>query len=261
MGTPEPDSDASFWDHLEALRGVILNGIAVVVLFSVVAFFFKDLLFDIVLAPQSSEFVSYRLLDSLLLKLGFAPLPPFGVALINTGLAQQFMLHVKVALYAGLLCSSPYLIYRCFSFISPALYRSERRRAVLLTVGGYLLFITGAAVSYFVVFPLTFQFLGTYQVAPEIPNMIDLESYISTMLFMSFCLGVVFEIPVLACLMAMIGILKPEHMTRYRRHAIVVILTVAAVITPTQDVFTLLVVSLPMWLLYELSIMLVKKAG
>ena len=131
---------------------------------------------------------------------------------------------------------------------------------VPVVCGGYAMFLTGVLVSYFLVFPLTFRFLGTYQVRGDVENMIALESYISTLLTMSLAMGIVFEIPVLSWLFAKLGFLTAGFMRRYRKHAIVAILVVAAVITPTSDVFTLLIVSLPMWLLYEVSIWIVHRS-
>ena len=123
----------------------------------------------------------------------------------------------------------------------------------------YLMFIIGVLVSYYLIFPLTFRFLGTYQVASDVENMISLESYMSTLIMMCLSMGIVFEMPVLSWLFGKLGFLSAPFMRQYRRHAIVIILIVAAVITPTSDIFTLLVVSLPMWLLYEVSILLVAR--
>lgn len=185
--------------------------------------------------------------------------PDFLVHLINTGLAGQFVIHMKAALCIGVLCASPYILYQLFRFVSPALYADERHYVVPVVCGGYAMFLTGVLVSYFLIFPLTFRFLGTYQVRGDVENLIALESYISTLLTMSLAMGLVFEIPVLSWLFAKLGFLTAGFMRRYRKHAIVLILTVAAVITPTSDVFTLLIVSLPMWLLYEISILLVNR--
>lgn len=168
------------------------------------------------------------------------------------------MIHVKTALLAGVLCASPYIIYQLFRFVSPALYSDEKTYAMKAVGGGYLMFMTGVAVSYFVIFPLTFRFLGTYQVAGDVTNMISLESYMGVLAMMSISMGIVFEMPVIAWLFARLGFLTPGYMTRYRKHAIVVILIIAAVITPTSDIFTLIAVSLPMYLLYEGSILLVR---
>ena len=213
-----------------------------------------------VLAPKEADFVTYRLLHCVSSLCG-EDMEPFYVQLVSTGLAQQFVIHVKTALCVGAICASPYVVYQLFRFVSPALYERERHYAVRIVASGYLMFLLGAAVSYFLVFPLTFRFLGTYQVSGEVSNMITLDSYISTLMTMTLSMGIVFEIPVVAWLLAHAGLLSSSFMRRYRRHAIVAILVVAAVITPTSDVFTLLVVSMPMYVLYELSIWLVKSTA
>ena len=251
----------SFWEHLDVLRAAIIKIIAVTGACGIAAFLFKEELFAMVLAPKSATFVTYRLL--FYISDYFSPTADdsFYVQLVSTGLAQQFILHVKTALSVGAILASPYILYQLFRFVSPALYANEREYAVKVVGFGYLLFLIGIAVSYFVVFPLTFRFLGTYQVSAEVTNMITLDSYISTLMTMTLSMGIVFEIPVLSWLFAKLGFLSATFMRHYRKHAIVVILSVAAVITPTSDVFTLLVVSAPMYLLYELSILLVAKTG
>ena len=243
------------------LRTVLLKILLVTVVCGMAAFLFKDQLFDIVLAPKDSGFVTYRWMTSFAELLGEASADVFDVRLINTGLAEQFLIHVKVAMCAGVLCASPYMLYQLFCFVSPALHDNERKYAVAMVGSGYLMFMLGVAVSYFLIFPFTFRFLGTYQVSGEVSNMITLDSYISTLMTMTLSMGIVFEIPVVAWLLAHAGLLSSSFMRRYRRHAIVAILVVAAVITPTSDVFTLLVVSMPMYVLYELSIWLVKSTA
>jgi sec-independent protein translocase protein TatC len=222
-------------------------GLAVVV-FAVAAFCLKDELFSVVLAPRSSDFVTYRLLG----------VEPFAIHLMNTGLTEQFMIHVRTAIYAGLLVASPYILYELFRFVSPGLYQNERRYAVWIVGAAYVMFIIGTLVNYFVVFPLTVRFLGTYQVSPDVANMLTLQSYVDTLIGMSLVMGVVFELPVVCGLLGRIGLITNRMMSEYRRHAIVAILVVAAIITPTTDVFTLFVVALPIYLLYELSIQIVK---
>lgn len=251
----------SFWEHLDALRGVLVRILILTVLFGIVAFCFKDELFAIVLAPKDSDFVTYRLLSELAGIFMGDGVDAFAVQLINTGLAEQFMIHMKTAMCMGVLCASPYALYQLFRFVSPALYANERKYAMNVVGWGYALFLLGVLVSYFLIFPLTFRFLGTYQVSGEVENMISLQSYISTLLTMCMSMGVVFEIPILSWLFAKLGFIDAPFMCRYRRHAIVIILVVAAIITPTSDIFTLLVVSLPMWLLYEVSIWIVRKQG
>ena len=252
------DEGLSFWDHLDVLRTIIIRIILVTVVCGIVAFLFKEELFAVVLAPRNPDFVTYRLLVRVS---GFfggdAPDNPV-IQLINTGLAEQFVIHMKTALCAGVLCASPYTLYQLFRFVSPALYANERRFALPIVVGGYVMFMLGVLISYYLIFPLTFRFLGTYQVSEDVVNMISLQSYMSTLTLMSISMGIVFEMPVVAWLMARMGLITASFMNRYRRHAIVVILIVAAIITPTSDIFTLLMVSLPMWLLYEVSVCIVR---
>lgn len=249
----------SFWDHLDVLRAAIVKSLLVAVVFGVAAFCFKEELFAVILAPKNADFITYRLLYSLSDLVTEADTPDFLVKLINTGLAEQFIIHMKTAFCVGVLCASPYILYQLFRFVSPALYSNERKYVTRVVGGGYAMFLLGVSVSYFLVFPLTFRFLETYQVSGEVENMIALQSYISTLMTMSLAMGVVFEIPILSWLFAKLGFLSAGFMRRYRKHAIVVILVVAAIITPTSDVFTLSLVALPMWILYEVSIWIVDK--
>ena len=242
------EKQATFWDHLDELRDTIIRSIAVLLVFAIVAFVLKDTLFSIVLAPHSSQFVSYRWMGA----------EAFSLHLMNTGLTEQFMVHVRIALYAGLLCASPYILYELFRFVSPGLYRNERKAAVKIVGSAYLMFITGTLVNYFIVFPLTVRFLGTYQVSDEVTNMLTLQSYTDTLISMSLVMGAVFELPVVCAILSHAGFINRSMMTRYRRHAIIAILVVSAIITPTTDALTLTVVALPIWLLYEMSILIVR---
>lgn len=249
----------SFWEHLDVLRTAIVKIVAVAVVFGIAAFCFKEELFAVVLAPKDNGFVTYRLFNRIAAWAG-GETGSFAVQLINTRLAQQFIIHMKTALCAGVLCASPYILYQLFRFVSPALYANERKYVVRVVGGGYAMFVVGVLVSYFLIFPLTFRFLGTYQVSGDVANLITLDSYISTLVLMCLSMGIVFEIPILSWLFAKLGFLSADFMRRYRKHAIVIILVVAAIITPTSDVFTLSLVALPMWLLYEVSIWIVKKS-
>ncbi len=247
----------SFWVHLDVLRTAIIKSVAVAVVCGIVAFFFKEQLFAIVLAPKDDSFITYALLNHVAEFTG-GESGKFSVQLINTGLAQQFVIHMKTALCVGVLCASPYIMYQLFCFVSPALYTNERKYVRRVLGGGYLMFTLGVVVSYLLIFPLTFRFLGTYQVSGEVSNLITLDSYISTLVTMCLAMGIVFEIPVLSWLFAKLGFISAGFMRKYRKHAFVIILVVAAIITPTSDAFTLLLVALPMWLLYEVSILIVK---
>jgi sec-independent protein translocase protein TatC len=247
----QESNTATFWEHLDELRTVIIRSLVVVVVAAVVAFLLKEELFRVVLAPRTGDFFVYRLLG----------VEPFALHLMNTGLTEQFMIHVRTALYAGLLLASPYVLYQLFRFVSPALYDSERRYAVWIVASAYLMFLVGTALNYLLIFPLTVRFLGTYQVSADVDNMLTIQSYIDTLIGMSLVMGVVFELPVVCGLMGRMGLLSAGLMRRYRRHAVVATLLVSAIITPTTDVFTLTVVALPIWLLYEASIGIVALVG
>ena len=245
------NSYASFWDHLDELRSRIIKMLLAVVAMSVIAFLLKEPLFRMVLAPSNGGFVTYCILG----------VPDFSIHLINTGLTEQFMVHMRTSLYMGLLAASPYIIYELFCFVAPGLYAHERRYAMWLVGSSYVMFILGTLLNYFLVFPLTVRFLGTYQVSPNVTNMLTLQSYIDTLISMSFLMGVLFELPVVCWLMGRMEIINSRMMSTYRRHAIVAILVLAAIVTPTTDVFTLFVVALPIWMLYELSVLIVKTSN
>lgn len=248
----------TFWDHLDVLRGSLLRMAAVTVACAVVAFAFKDAVFAAILAPKHDDFILYRLLAGVSGWLAEGSPSSFHVELINTGLAEQFKIHVKTSLYVGLMAASPYCLYELFRFVSPGLYPKERRYGVRAVVSGYVMFLLGVALCYFLIFPLTFRFLGTYQVSPDVENLITLQSYMDTLLVMCFLLGILFELPIVCWVLGKLGILRRTFMRRYRKHAVVVILVVSAIITPTSDIFTLCIVALPICLLYEVSTFLVK---
>lgn len=245
------DAQMTFWEHLDVLRDSIIRMIVAAVVLSMVAFCLKEPLFDIVLAPKDSDFITYRWLGG----------EAFSINLINTGLAEQFLIHMKVALMVGILVASPYILFLLFRFIAPALYENERRYSVRITVAAYAMFLLGIVVNYFIIFPLTVRFLGTYQVSETVSNMLTISSYIDTLMMMSLIFGIIFEIPVVSWLLAIFGLLKASWMSQYRRHAVIAILILAAAITPTGDALTLVIVALPIWLLYEVSILIVKMSN
>lgn len=243
----ESSKQTTFWDHLDQLRSTLIRIVVVLMVFSIAAFFFKDWLFYIIFAPKDSSFITYKLLGS----------DSFAINLINTNLTGQFMTHLKVSICAGVVACSPYIIYALFQFVSPALYESEKKYSFRIIFGAYLMFVLGSVINYFIIFPLTLRFLGTYSVSLEVSNLLTLDSYINTLITMTIIFGIIFEIPILSWLLAKFGLLKKQWMQKYRKHAIVAILILAAIITPTSDVLTLIIVSLPIWLLYEVSIVIV----
>lgn len=248
------DKDLTFWEHLDVLRGGLIRCLVAVFGCAIVAFVLKEQIFNLVLWPQKVDFPTYRLLQRLSPDGDFTP-----IALINTGLAQQFIIHMRVALAVGALFVSPYILYELIRFVSPALYPNERAASLPAVLAGYVMFLLGVALSYLLIFPFTFRFLGTYQVQADIANLISLDSYISTLLILSLMMGVLFELPVLCWLLAKLGLLTSAPMRHYRRHAIVLIVILSAVITPTGDIFTLSLVSVPVYVLYEAGICVVKR--
>ena len=244
----EQEVTLTFWDHLDELRAVLIRILVITAIAAVAAFCLKEELFAVVLAPRSSDFITYRVMG----------VEPFCINLMNTGLTEQFMIHLRTALYAGVLVALPYILYQLFRFVSPALYDHERRYATLLVGSGYMMFMMGTLLNYLLIFPLTVKFLGTYQVSPDVANMLTIQSYIDTLLMMNFVMGIVFELPVVCWLLGKMGLVTAQIMSQWRRHAVVVILIVAAIITPTTDAFTLFLVVLPIWLLYEMSIWIVR---
>lgn len=249
----------TFGGHLEVLRKMLFRVIVVIATFAVVIFCFKDITFDILLAPQNNHFVTFEFIEWLAKELGWNfRFPEYDIKLISTDLSAQFMTHISTSLYLGLLMGSPFLVYELFRFILPALYDDERKHSVKIALSIYGLFIIGILLSYFLLFPISFQFLANYQVDSSIENTITLSSYISTFVTLSFMMGVVFQLPVICFFLAKMGLVSGDMLARYKKHAFIVILVIAAIITP-PDVFTLMIVTLPMYLLYLLGVVIAKR--
>lgn len=256
-GTTSPVQ--TFWEHLEELRRVLFRILFFITALACAAFCLKETLFEILLAPKDADFITYRWLEHIQLLTSENTDSFLGVNLINTGLAEQFLVHVKAAFATGILLASPYILYQLYRFVSPALYTNERSYAIKAISSAYVMFLLGGAITYFLLFPLTFRFLGTYQVSSDVTNLISLSSYMSTFFSMSLAMGCVFEMPVLSWVFAKMGFLTSHFMRQYRRHVVIVLLILAAIITPTSDMFTLLLVAFPMWWLYEASILWVSR--
>ena len=255
------NENMTFWEHLEVLRNVIFRCLAVWLVCAVGAFCFKDILFNVLFAPSTSDFIVYRWMCSLgnLISLPALCLEEFSAEFINTELASQFTTHLQVAAIMGVLVAFPYLIIQLYGFVSPALYKQEKRYSILLIFFGVLLFALGVLLNYFIIFPFAFRFLSTYQVQEAVINQIALNSYISTLLVLSLLLGILFEIPIIAYFLAKLDFIDKSMLVKYRKHAIVALSILSAIITPTADIFTLLLVTVPLYLLYELSIRVVAR--
>ena len=233
----------SFWDHLDVLRGTLFRSALSIVLVSVVLFCFKNFLFGkVILAPSRPDFFMYKILGG-----------GVSMQLINTEVSAQFFVHLKVSFICGLVIAFPYIIYEIWKFIAPALYDNEMRSVRKAFLGSALLFYAGVATGFCLIFPVTLSFFQGYTVSDAIANTITLNSYISMFSSMVILFGIVFEFPVLIAILSNMGIVTREMLTKYRKHAFVGVLIVAAVITPA-DPFSMLIAAAPLYLLYELSV-------
>ena len=258
MKSSKNDEMLTFGGHLEVLRRMLFRIIAVAGAIAMVVFCFKETTWEVLLAPSEWDFCTYRWIETAMQAMGIDfHFEAFNVQMIATDLSSQFMTHISTAVYLGLLGASPYILYELFCFISPALYENERRYSVQVAGIIYVLFILGVLMSYFVLFPISFRFLGTYSVSAKVVSNITLDSYISTFVSLTLVMGLVFQLPVIAFFLGKLEFVTSEMLSRYRKHAFLVIMLVAAIITP-PDLMTLILVTIPLYLLYEVSIEVVK---
>ena len=242
--------EMTFWDHLDVLRASIVRCVVVLLAAAIGLFAFKDFLFDdLILAPSQGDFFLYRWIGA-----------DVSLNLVNLEVTAQFMIHMKMAFLCALVLTFPYLIYKVWDFIAPALYENERKAVRKAFIFASCLFYTGVVVGYSLIFPLMLNFFADYQVSSAVPNTFSLSSYISLLTSMVLTFGIVFEFPTVAALLSSLGILTKEMMRKYRRHAICAVVILAAVITPSGDPFSLAVVALPLYLLYEFSVFICKPA-
>lgn len=255
-------AEMTFWDHLDVLRRMVFRVLGVWLILAIVYFIAMPYLFDeVIMAPCRNDFIFYewlrRLGGALDLNDEFFT-QEFNLSLININLAAPFLIHISTAFWMSVVTATPFLFFEIWRFIGPALYPSERkgvRKALLL---GTVMFFVGVLLGYFMVYPLTLRFLSTYQLTSQIQNVISLNSYIDNFMMLVLCMGLAFELPLVTWLLSLLGLIDKAFLRQYRRHAIVVIVIVSAIITPTGDPFTLAIVAIPLYLLYELSIPLIK---
>lgn len=249
----------TFGGHLGVLRKMLRRVAAVTLVFACIVFALKDITFSVLLAPGRWDFCTYRWLERIVgvFDSGFR-FEEFYVDLIATDLSSQFMTHITTSIYLGLLCASPFIVYELFKFVSPALLENERKYSVRVVCIIYLLFIAGVMMSYFVLFPISFRFLGTYSVAESVHSTITLDSYISTFVTLTVMMGLVFQLPIITFVLGKMGIVHSAYLVRYRRYAFLIICIVAAVITP-PDIMTLVLVAVPLYMMYEVSIRVLKR--
>jgi len=248
----------SFWEHLEELRGHLIRSVIALLVVSIIAFINKKFIFDyILLAPKNPDFITNRFFCKVgqWLSLDGLCAGDFNLSLQNISMSGQFMMHMYISIIAGLIVATPYIIWEFWRFVKPALHSKERKysKGVVLASSG--LFISGVLFSYYLIVPLTINFFGTYQISESVVNQINLNSYISTIVSVTLATGLVFELPILVYFLTKIGIITPAFMRKYRKHAIVVIFILAAIITP-PDVFSQTLVAIPLLMLYEISILI-----
>ncbi len=258
-GTPK----MTFWDHLDELRRILMHVVAVLALLFIVFFACMPYLFDkVILGPAQNDFPTYRLMRKVVAEIspqsGFLA-QSFDVNLVNIQLGTPFFLHLSTSFWLALVCAVPFILWKVWSFVSPALYPKERKSARSAFLLGSFFFYIGAALGYFMIFPLALNFLVNYELSTLVPNQITLTSYMDNFLMLILLMGLAFQLPLLLTILHHLGILTRKMLTSHRRHAIVALMVVAAVITPTGDPFTMTIVALPLYMLYECSIFMMKK--
>lgn len=252
----------SFLEHLEVLRWHLVRSTVVILLFTIVAFLAKSILFDLIIfGPRDPHFVTYVWFCKTTKALGTPEIfclekMPFEI--LNTKMAGQFSTHIWVSLIAGFILAFPYLLFEVWRFVSPGLRRNERRYGRIVLMFGGILFLLGVLFGYFLVVPLSIQFLGGYSISAEVNNLIDLVSYISTVSTVTLASGLIFELPVVVYFLARTGLVTPEWLKTYRRHALVLILLLSAIITP-PDIASQVLVAVPILVLYEVSIFIARR--
>lgn len=252
----------SFLDHLEVLRWHLVRSSVAIVALAILCFLAKDILFNVIIfGPKNPNFITYRLFCETTRALGTSELfcldtMPF--ELLNTKMAGQFSTHIWVSLIGGFILAFPYVLYEIWRFIAPGLRQQERRYSRWVLFFGGILFALGVAFGYYLIVPLSVHFLGGYSISAEINNLIELSSYISTVSTVTLATGLVFELPVVVYFLARSGIITAQDMRTYRRHSLVIILLLSAIITP-PDIASQILVTLPILVLYEVSIIIAKR--
>lgn len=250
------NKEMSFLDHLEILRWHLIRAILSIIIVAIAAFIFSDIVFNtIILAPKNSEFITNRLLCQLgeLVDVPKLCINQISFQIISIKMAGQFTMHITTSIFAGIIVAFPYVFWEFWRFIKPALYEKEMKHSRGAVLISSLLFLTGVGFGYFIIAPLSVHFLGSYNVSTEVINQINLKSYIGTITSVSLASGVTFELPILIYFLSKTGLVTPQFLKRYRRHAIILILLLAATITP-PDIFSLILVTFPLIILYEAGI-------
>jgi sec-independent protein translocase protein TatC len=258
MAIPKKDAnEMSFFEHIEVLRWHLIRAMAGVVIVSIAVFAAKNFVFQyVILGPTSPDFITYRFFCDL--SPGFCFYPQ-NLQIITRDIQEQFISHIKVSLWLGFIISFPYIFYEFWKFIKPGLYKNEIRAARGMVFICSILFLFGVSFGYFLICPVAITFLSAYSVSPEIANTTTLAALVNSITMFTLPTGLIFEMPVVMFFLAKIGLVTGSFLSRYRRHSVVIITIVSAVITPSPDVFTMLMVGIPLYLLYEISIVVTRR--
>ncbi len=261
MSTESPKDEMSFLDHLEELRWHLIRSVLAIVIIATVAFVFKDFIFNVLLfGPKSKDFVTYRWFCSISQTLGQGSsfcIEELPFRIQSRTVAGQFSAHLWTSVLAGFIVSFPYIIFEFWKFISPGLYEKERKNARGFIFIASLLFFIGVLFGYYIVTPLSINFLGNYSVSSEIFNDFDLSSYIGLLRASVLASGIIFELPIIIYFLTRVGIITPEFLRKNRKISLVLVLSLSAIITP-PDIVSQIIVSIPILILYEVSIIIAK---
>ncbi|MBS0010736.1 MAG: twin-arginine translocase subunit TatC [Bacteroidales bacterium] len=255
------ENEMSFLEHLEELRWHIVRSVAAIFIVGIVAFIYNDIVFDtIIIAPKNPDFLTNRLLCRLgqLVNINALCINTEPFEIINIRMAGQFTTHIAVSLIAGIILAFPYIFWEFWSFFRPALYSSEKKYTRGAVFFSSLLFVSGVLFGYYLIIPLSVHFLGSYNVSAEVTNQINLRSYIGTVASITLASGLIFQLPILSFFLTKIGLVDPHFLKKYRKHSIIVILALSAIITP-PDIFSQVLVCFPLIFLYEIGIVISRR--
>ena len=253
------ENQLTFGEHLEVLRRMLFHILGVIAIFTIFIFIIKDFAWHIILAPSDCDFATYRFLERIIQWFGFDfHFNDYAVDMIATELSTQFITHITTSIYIGCLIASPYILYELFRFVLPALNENERKYSVLIAVIIYTLFIVGVLMSYFIIFPISFRFLGTYSISDKVNTMITLSSYVTSFTSLTFVMGIVFQLPIIIYILAKMDIISAQLLSKYRKYVFFIITVISTIITP-PDIMTCILVTIPLYALYECSIWIAKK--
>ncbi len=246
----------TFFEHIEVLRWHIIRALASVVVVSAIVFSAKNFVFQyIILGPTSPDFLTYRFFCNISPNFCFYP---ENLQIITRDIQEQFISHIKVSLWLGVIVAFPYIFYEFWKFIKPGLYKNEVKAARGIVFVCSMLFLIGVSFGYFLISPIAITFLSSYSVSPEIANTTTLEALVNSMTMFTLPVGLIFEMPIVMYFLARVGIVSSSFLIKYRKHAVVIIIVLAAVITP-PDAITQMMIAIPLYALYEVSIILTKR--